>query len=92
MLTAPGAVAASRLETETAWAVMVNAGSSITDEEEDLLPEGASEKIYVQVRHWAGACEQSGVTPPSLAAFWGMQPISRLFATCPLVLVSMYGL
>ena len=55
MLTAPGAVAASRLETETAWAVMVNAGSSITDEEEDLLPEGASEKIYVQVRHWAGA-------------------------------------
>ena len=43
-------MAASRLETETAWAVMVNAGSSITDEEEDLLPEGASEKIYVQVR------------------------------------------
>ncbi len=73
MLTTPGAVAASRLETETAWAVMVNAGSSITDEEEDLLPEGASEKIYVQVGHWAGASEQSGVMLPSLAAHQDLQ-------------------
>ena len=82
MLTAPGAVAASRLETETAWAVMVNAGSSITDEEEDLLPEGASEKIYVQVRHWADASEQSGVMLPGLAACQELQITSMLFPTC----------
>lgn len=43
-------VAASHLELETAWAVVVNAGESILDEEEDLLPAGAHEQVYVQVR------------------------------------------
>ncbi|KAL0034074.1 hypothetical protein WJX79_007286 [Trebouxia sp. C0005] len=44
-------VAASHLELETAWAVVVNAGESILDEEEDLLPPGAHEQVYVQVRN-----------------------------------------
>ena len=42
-------ISASHLELETAWAVVVNAGESILDEEEDLLPAGAHEQIYVQV-------------------------------------------
>lgn len=42
-------IAASHLELETAWAVVVNAGESILDEEEDLLPAGAHEQVYVQV-------------------------------------------
>ena len=42
-------IAASHLELETAWAVVVNAGESILDEEEDLLPAGAHEQAYVQV-------------------------------------------
>lgn len=40
---------ASHLEMETAWAVLVGAGNSVSDEEEDLLPDGASEAVYVQV-------------------------------------------
>ncbi len=49
-------IAASHLELETAWAVVVNAGESILDEEEDLLPAGAHEQVYVQVRHqWRNA-------------------------------------
>jgi hypothetical protein len=43
-------IAASHLELETAWAVVVNVGESILDEEEDLLPAGAHEQVYVQVR------------------------------------------
>ncbi len=43
-------IAASHLELETAWAVVVNAGESILDEEEDLLPAGAHEQVYVQVQ------------------------------------------
>ena len=42
-------ISASHLELETAWAVVVNAGESILDEEEDLLPAGAHEQVYVQV-------------------------------------------
>lgn len=42
-------ISASHLELETAWAVVVNAGESILDEEEDLLPAGAHEQLYVQV-------------------------------------------
>lgn len=42
-------ISASHLELETAWAVVVNAGESILDEEEDLLPAGAHEQTYVQV-------------------------------------------
>ena len=42
-------ISASHLELETAWAVVVNAGESILDEEEDLLPAGTHEQIYVQV-------------------------------------------
>lgn len=44
-------ISASHLELETAWAVVVNAGESILDEEEDLLPSGAHEQLYVQVCH-----------------------------------------
>ena len=44
-------ISASHLELETAWAVVVNAGESILDEEEDLLPAGAHEQVYVQVKH-----------------------------------------
>lgn len=43
-------ISASHLELETAWAVVVNAGESILDEEEDLLPAGAHEQVYVQVK------------------------------------------
>lgn len=45
-------ISASHLELETAWAVVVNAGESILDEEEDLLPPGAHEQVYVQVQLW----------------------------------------
>lgn len=47
--TAMPSISASHLELETAWAVVVNAGESILDEEEDLLPAGAHEQLYVQV-------------------------------------------
>lgn len=47
--TAMPSISASHLELETAWAVVVNAGESILDEEEDLLPSGAHEQLYVQV-------------------------------------------
>ena len=47
--TAVPSISASHLELETAWAVVVNAGESILDEEEDLLPAGAHEQLYVQV-------------------------------------------
>ena len=49
--TAVPSISASHLELETAWAVVVNAGESILDEEEDLLPSGAHEQLYVQVCH-----------------------------------------
>ena len=56
-------ISASHLELETAWAVVVNAWESILDEEEDLLPAGAHEQLYVQV---SLACHSSFVWPAML--------------------------